>query len=411
MENNLRKNVIWNTIGSLSVAITSLFYTLILTRLCSLSQVGLYTIAFALACNTVTIASYGGRTYQVTDTKDEISPISYILSRYITIIFTILILIIYIFSRDYSIYKTLCIIMVCLFKYLEELCDVYYGILQKNDQLYKVGIFQTIKSILNILLFAALAYIFKNILIVFCILLLLNLIFFIFVERKSAKKSKPWKFEIIKSDYKKYFIANFFVCALTFLTTYIINLPKYSIDKLLSDDLQAIFGIIVMPATVMLLVGNFILNPLLVMIAEKYNSNKIKDIVNIIIKIFAIMLIIGILGMIVCYIIGIPFLNIIYGIDLNKYKLSLLIIIFGSIFYAMTAAISSILVAMRKIVPQVLGNIVVILIGICISDYFVKTYGVLGASITYTTLIIVRFIIYVIMLIFIILKSIKRRNK
>lgn len=407
IDKNLKKNFIWNTIGSLAVSIISLFYTLILTRYSTLNQTGLYTIAFALACNTVTLASFGGRTYQVTDTKSEISTFSYIFSRYLTVFSTVLILLVYLLSRDYSVYKSTVVILICVFKYLEEISDVYYGVLQKNDKLYRVGQFQLLKSIINIIIFFIVINKTNNLLIAFSILVVINLLYFLILERKSAKRCEKWSWKVDKAELKKYFNANFFICVLTFLTTYIINSPKYAIDKFLSSDLQAIFGIIIMPATVMLLVGNFILNPIIVMIADKYNNGKIKEIVSLMMKVFGLIIMIGLVGLVVCYYAGIPFLNFIYNINLNEYKLSLMIVIFGSIFYAITAGISSILVAMRKIKSQVVANLIVIIFSLLICNFLVKKYFILGASITYTVLILIRFIIYI----FILNKSVNTKVK
>lgn len=411
MENtNLKKNFIWNTIGSFTTAITSLFYTLILTRLSDLNTTGLYTIAFAIACTFVTLASFGGRTYQVTDTNNEIPPFSYIFSRYLTVGTTILLLGVYLFIKGYNTFEYGIILIICLFKFLEELSDVYFGILQKADCLYKVGMFQFIKAIVNVILFAIIIYCFNNLFLSFLILFLLNTLFLIFVERKSAKKRKKWKFEIDKIGIIKYFKANLFICLLTFLTTYIVNMPKYSIDSLLNNELQAIFGMIVMPATVMLLFGGFILNPFLVSIAEKYNKNQISNLINLFIKMFFLIFGIGIIILIVCYFIGIPLLNLIYGVNLNDYKLSLLIIIAGSIFYAITAGISSSLIAMRVIKSQLLGNIIVILLSLVLCNYLVGKYEVLGASITYSLVIFLRFLIYLIIMVIVLSKKTKQFN-
>ena len=393
---NLKKNFIWNTIGGFTAAISSLFYTLVLTRLSDLNTTGLYTIAFAIACTMVTLASFGGRTYQVTDTKNEISPFSYIISRYFTVGITIILLIIYLFIKDYDVSK--------FFVILEEVSDVYYGVLQKNDYLYKVGIFQFTKSLVNILLFTLLTILWNNLFISFFILFLINILFLIFVERKSASLCNRWRFGFSKAEIIKYFKANVLICILTFLTTYIVNCPKYAIDSILTNDLQAIFGIIVMPATVMLLVGNFILNPFIVSIAEKYNENKIKELSKLLFKVFGIMFLIGVAVFVVCFFTGIPLLNLIYGINLDKYKTSLLIIIVGSVFYAVTAGISTTLVAMRIIKIQVIGNLIVILFAFMSCNYLVKNYGVLGASMTYTLLILIRFIIYVVIMIFSLMK-------
>ena len=193
------------------------------------------------------------------------------------------------------------------------------------------------------------------------------------------------------------FVENAFICILTFLTTLIINFPKYSIDQLLTSEIQAIFGIIVMPATFMLLVGNFILNPILVQIAKYYNQKKYNEIQKLLFKIFGIMLLIGVFAIIGCYLLGIPLLNFIYNLDLEKYKVSLLIIIIGSIIYAMTATISSILVAMRKIKSQVVGNLIVVLFAFLICDKLVFNYNIFGGALAYTILILIRFLIYFIM--------------
>ena len=116
------------------------------------------------------------------------------------------------------------------------------------------------------------------------------------------------------------------------------------------------------------------------------------------------MFLIGVAVFVVCFFTGIPLLNLIYGINLDKYKTSLLIIIVGSVFYAVTAGISTTLVAMRIIKIQVIGNLIVILFAFMSCNYLVKNYGVLGASMTYTLLILIRFIIYVVIMIFSLMK-------
>ncbi len=401
---NLKKNFVWNTIGSFTTSVTSLFYTLILTRFSDLDTTGLYTIAFAIACTFVTLASFGGRTYQVTDTNNEISPFSYIFSRYLTVFSTVLLLTLYLFIKGYGVYEFGIILIICLFKFLEELSDVYFGVLQKADCLYKVGIFQFAKAIFNIFIFILIIYFFDNLFVSFLILFSLNLLFLIFAERRSASKTGKWNFKIDKDEIFKYFKANIFICLLTFLTTYIVNMPKYAIDNLLTNDLQAIFGIIVMPATVMLLFGGFVLNPFIVSIAEDYNKNKINELIKLFIKMFLFILVAGIGTFILCYFFGIPLLNLIYGINLDDYKASLLIIIVGSIFYAITAGISSSLIAMRVIKSQVIGNVIVILASLLLCNHLVGTYEVLGASITYSLVIFFRFLIYLIIMIRVLVK-------
>ena len=80
MKDNLRKNIIWNTVGVLTFSLTSLLYTIILMRYSTLKITGIFSFGFALACTTTALAALGGRTYQVTDVKNELSSFTYILA-------------------------------------------------------------------------------------------------------------------------------------------------------------------------------------------------------------------------------------------------------------------------------------------------------------------------------------------
>ena len=396
----MKKNIIWNTIGSFTIAVTSLFYTIILTRYSTLEETGLYTIAFALACNSVTLASFGGRTYQVTDTKNEIHTFSYILCRYSTVITTILIMVFYLLFKDYSLYKSLIIFLLCIFKYLEEVSDVYYGVLQKNHQLYKVGQFQFFKSILNVLLFFLIIRFQGSLLWAVIALVGVNLFFLLFLERRNARKCEHWKTYLSMKDIKKYFLVNLMICILTFTTNYLINVPKYAIDKFLTSDIQALFGIIIMPATVMLLIGNFIMNPLLVDIAQLYNDRKYKEVRKLMYKIILLIFGIGVLALGGTYLLGIPVLNLVYGLDLSPYKTELMIVVCGSVFYAITATLSTVFVAMRKINIQVIMNLIVCLCALVFGERLVSTMGIRGGAIVYFLIVFIRFILYMAVFLF-----------
>ena len=104
--NNLKKDYIWNTIGVLTMSMTSLLYTMIMSRFYNLNDVGVFSFAFSFACMMVTLASFGGRTFQVTDTKGEIKTSTYIITRYITVILSYILVIIFILLKNYNLNKT-----------------------------------------------------------------------------------------------------------------------------------------------------------------------------------------------------------------------------------------------------------------------------------------------------------------
>lgn len=407
--NNIKKNIVWNTIGVLTISSTSLLYTLILTHFCNLKDVGIFSFAFSFACMMITLASFGGRTIHITDSNNNNSNISYIITKYITVLITFLIVLIYITIKSYSITKTTLIIILCLFKFFEEISDVYYGVLQKENYLYKVGIFQTVKSIINIILFTLIIVFSKNIILSSSSILIVNILFALIIERHAAKTANNWKFEIKIKEIKNILYQNFYVCFFTFLTSYIISSPKYAIDKYLIDDMQAIFNIILMPATFIYLLAGFILSPFMVEISKEIEKKEYDKSKKRVIKIISIILLLGIISLIGCYYCGIPILNIIYGIDLTAYKFGFLIIILGSIMYSISVAISTILIAYRELKIQTIISLVLSILSYLICNILVKKLSITGGCYAYLIVVSLRALIYIILFLSVIKKR-KRGN-
>lgn len=72
-QDNLKKNYIWNTIGTTFLSFNSLFFMIIVTRINGIQDGGIFSFSYASACIVNAIALFCGRTYQVTDDNKEIS--------------------------------------------------------------------------------------------------------------------------------------------------------------------------------------------------------------------------------------------------------------------------------------------------------------------------------------------------
>ena len=156
----------------------------------------------------------------------------------------------------------------------------------------------------------------KN-LILSCLGICIASLFILFIyDFKNAKRIGIKKTKFSHQVDITLFKIGFFTFALTFLSQYIINSSRYAIDDLSSEDIQAIFGYILMPATFMGLLGQFIIQPILTSISTCIKESNKDKLVKIIIKVFLIIFSIGIIALIVAYVLGIPVLQLVYGIDL-----------------------------------------------------------------------------------------------
>ncbi len=382
-ENIDRKNVIWNMIGATANAFTSLIFTIIVTRINGLEQAGIFTYAFATACLFFIIASYAGRTFQVTDVAEKYSDTDYIYHRIITCIMMMGGIILFTTIKGYNIEKVSIMVLLCLYRAIEAFCEVLYAILQKKEYLYKVGISMTIRAILSIFILLIIDSITHNLILSCISIVLCSVCVLLFYDFKNVKQVKVVKTKFQIQKIKSLFLSGFFTFLITFLGTYVINAPRYAIDDMLENELQTIFGIIIMPATFMGLMGQYIIQPVLTKITKYMKENNIKELKKLIYKIIGIILCIGLFVLFIAYLLEAPILGFIYGVDLKPYIVDMLIIIFGSIMYSLGIIISYVLIAFRKTFIQAIVYIVVSVLTTIVSYLLVKRFSIIGASITY----------------------------
>lgn len=400
MDTNLKKNTIWNIIGTGINAFASLFFMIIVTRINDVNEAGVFTFAFSMATLLNVVGTYAGRIYQVTERKN-ISNSEYLINRVITCFLMCLMAILFIATKNYNIEKNIVILLLCFLKMLEAFCDVIYGFLQKQDELYKVGITLTLKNVVGLFVFLFVDLKTKNVIISIIAFIVVYIIITFVYDFSQASMRQQMCGDIRQKNIKDIFKNGFPTFAVTFLNMYIINASKYAIDGLMTDNYQAIFGIIIMPATVMILLAQFMVHPFLNMITECTCKKDYKSINKFLLKITTLIVIIGVVAVLFCYFIGIYILEFIYSIPLVSYNNCLSIILVGAVFSALTSVIITVLIAMRHTMIQMIVYILVSIIAFFLSHILVMKYEIMGASINYSLIMIVNcvifFIIYAIM--------------
>ena len=392
---NTKKNFIWNMIGTTINAFNSLFFMIMATRINGIDDAGIFTFAFSTALLFNIIGVYSGRVYQVTD-KTEATDKDFIISKFITCFVMLILSILFVLINNYCFYKSSIILLLCFLKMLEAFSETIYAIFQRKDNLYLTGISLTLKSLINLFIFFIIDLLTHNLVIAIIGMIITYGLIMIFYDYINIKKKidiqKEYKKERIITILKKGFGA--FI--ISFLTLYLINSSKYVIDYLLVEKYQTIFGILLMPATVILLFTQFIIHPFLNLITNCVHDKKYDELKKIIFKFLGVMILFGIVVIIVAYFLGIPVLELIYGISLNDYKKGFMVIMVGGVLYGMSSILSSILIAMRHLNIQVIIYSVVAIVITVIEYFLINIYGVMGACYAYfimTFIVLIMFLV------------------
>lgn len=390
------KDLFWNSLGSGINGFNSLFYMIIATRINGIEDAGIFTYAFSISIIFYIIGIYSGRVYQITD-KSNLNDNDYFISKLITCGVMLFASILFVLLNSYNLEKTLIISILCLYRTFEAFSEVLYGYYQKDNELYKVGISLTLKNIVCLISFFIVNLITKNILIstitMTVIYLLIMIIYDFDILKVKDINIKQMKLDKIVIFLKK----GFSTFLLSFLVSLLVNIPRYIIDFNLSDSMNTIWGVLIMPASIMLMLSQFCLHPFLMKIFRLYENKDFDNYKKIVLKMIFSIFLIGIFIILAVFLLGIPILELVYGIELSEYKISFVIIMIGAILYGNQSIIYNLLIGIRKIREQIISYIIMSIIYIVINIYLISEFKLLGASIGYLLIMIINFGIYYIL--------------
>lgn len=402
-----KKNVehdcfIWNAVAGGLNTFQSVIILMVLARTNGAYDAGIFSLGYSTGCLFLTIGNYNMRNYQVTDVKKRYSFSTYLGSRAVTGAFMLMVSFFFCVYgyryNGYSLEKAYIIFSICFLKLIEAVEDVYYGMYQINGRLDIGSKALTYRYIFTITAMLVLLVCTSNLLIsiLWTMIASTALAAFLIVITKRFFIVEKYQFSLshimllLKSS-SGVFIAGF-------LSLYIVNAPKYAIDKYLIQEQQAYYSYIAMPVFVVSLLNNFLYQPILTKLAIVWERNEIKTFLYYIFKQILMIVILIVMTLIGGYFLGIPILSLLYSTDLSSYKSELLILLLGGGILAITGFLTVIITIIRAQKDLVWGYFLVSLFSAFIVPICVKSYGIIGAAWMYTILVLALMIIFSIIL-------------
>lgn len=392
-----RKDYFWNTLGVLLQNTISPLLILFVTRINGIEAVGVFSFAFAVSLMLWTLSMWGGRTYQVSDVNNKFSAEAYVAVRVLLAAVVLMITGIFCYLNGYDFLKTSLIFALVIFKLIESFSDVFYGIIQKHNKLYKTGKSLTVKALLGVTVFLVIDLITKNIVWSIAGVAVVNIVVFLVYDVRQAHKLQNLEITANKSkDISREALRILQECLgvfiIFFLSMFSLNIPRYFID-IYSTPEVGYFGIIAMPITLIVLTVSFVLQPNIVKLSKLYEDKKYSRFKETTARLLRVSLLIGLSILLVTILFGAEILKLIFGIEFSQYKAELNTIVLGGVASALVAVYLNIFVVLRKIKLPVVVLLTTNLLLIPISLYAVKSLGMLGGVIVFSVINIVQALI------------------
>ena len=412
-----RSIYIWNITGSIANALLSVVALMIVTRILDDRQADIFSIAWTISQLMATVGTFQIRMYQATDVTGVFRFRQYLIYRMITIGIMMISSYAYVMIRGYSGEKAVVVLLMCIFRAVDSLADVYEGWFQQKERLDLSGKALTYRIVVAVLGFGVVLFTTRNLILSGAVLVVVYVVcFFVYdiryhygVEafRETAQKDKAGLSWVVKMT-----IEGFPLFINAFLMMSIMNAPKMVLDVAieqgsLAQGLQTVFNIIFMPASFLNL-AYIVFRPLITKMAIVWNIGKAKEFLKILMKIMISLFGIGILLLIGSALLGIPILSIVYAVDLKDYKMELLIIIVGGCMYTFAAVLDNAMVVIRKQYILILAYVFTYIYLKFAAEMMTGRWGILGASLSYASAMAVFLIITAVMFAFHFYKASKK---
>ena len=413
-KDKMRSAYLWNTCAALLNAFQTVFILMLISRIDPVIDAGVFTIAFAIGNLMLTIGKYGIRQFQVSDVEEKYSFREYTASRIVTSMIMILASFAYVgvnFATGlYNPSKCMVVILICLAKVIDAIEDVIHGMLQQYLRLDAAGKILSVRMCTYIFVYLICYYFSKNLVLTSAVALAVSFVQFVILNYTAVKGFEIKKKTFDIRNVKHIFVECFPLFIASYLVIYIGNAPKYAIDKVMSSEAQACFTYIFMPVFVISLLSQFVYQPVISKMALLWHERKISQFNKLIFRQIGLILLLSIAAIIGGYLLGIPVLSIIYGVDLTEYKKALVILLIGGGALAIVNFLQMIITVARKQKLLIIGYLLAFLLFVFGGKTITERFGMIGISVFYTVVVIILGIVFTGLTIGIIRRSVKEDN-
>ena len=396
-KNLTRRTYFWNLCGGLAVSFQSAVLLLVVKRAGGDFAGGVFVILYTVPQMLYALSAYSMREFQVSDVRGEYRFRDYYTSRLITSFVMIAACLGYGLVRGLTPYRMTVLLLLAVYRVAESIEDVYHGEFQKRGRLDAAALSQTLRVVISTVVFCVIYGLGKDLISASAGMTVSAILIFLLCNHTMLNRFPDVRRGLATDRVGRLLFVCFPLFLGAILYNYLVNAPKYSIDRILGEEAQTIFNILFLPVFVTNAVCLPIAKPLVKQMGVWWNEKEIGSFVKAAIR--QGLIIVGINLVIIAggYLHGCPVLGWVYGADLSEYPKTLAAFLcFGGIA-ALAAYLAIVLTVMRKQWCVITGYAAGYLVSLFVTDRLVRSDGIPGAGYAYGVVMTAVFVVFVIM--------------
>lgn len=376
----LKQNIIWNSAGTTVFLLLQWVMTIVVVRISGYKDAGILSLCMSIGNVLTPMATYGIRQYQASDLTHRFPNGVYIVTRFFTSAVVLGLGFSFSLLSHYTTYQIVCINIYIILRIIESVLDVFHGIDQREHRMDIIGLSFLIRGVANFAVFSIvllLTGLLSIAMTAMAVSTILCLIFFDLPKSRSIDSIEPeWNFRktrLLLSDCTPLMISGLISSALAFY-------PRYLLEKYNGDQLLGIYSSVATPAIIIQVSSSFIFAPLVPVFARHYHAGEKRDLSRLMLRIFAYIMVIALIGVLVSIFGGKFILSMLFGSDIILYHYLLLPAVINSILTSIVWLLFSVLTAVRLLREQFLSSTIALIICLAISPMLIRIYNMNGVN-------------------------------
>lgn len=366
--------------GYLAYLLSQWLVSIVIVNVSGLDDAGYFGVALTLTSVFYMVASYGIRSYQISDLKPLFRDIDYIAARIVTTLVGFVGCMLYSVLSGYNQKQLIIIGLYMFFKCCEALYDVLHGIWQKSDKLTMVGISLLIKAVVGIISFLV-PYVISGNLIMGLLCMAISAVVLLgcdyFYSAAKFQVSGFWK-----SDFKSISTllkATFVMMVLILCAPALPALPRIILERTAGREILGIYTSLATPTTLISAFASTVFLPLIPRYTVAYHSGNSKEIAKLIATSTTIMLGIGCVACVAVHFLGHWAVNLVYGEEVAVHYELMHGVIVSTVLASIIMCLNNLLVGIRKLRHELGFMVLGCVLCLFFSVFFVPRFAMVGA--------------------------------
>ncbi len=385
---------LWTMLAGLIYAGSSFVMSMTTTNFIGEEAGGIIALSLSIGSQLVTIGYFNIRVFQASDIKEEYTFGDYTVFRIVSIAAMIAVGIAWIIKDAFTGAKAVAIGIAIGFRVLESISDLLEGRYHQKGR-YDVscrGVF--VKTLIFLVAFLAALFISGDLVMALAAMTITYAALIIIIDSRLIGDFGGISFKSSFAKQKGLFIAGLPLFINQFLNMYIINASKYTVERIFGDATLGVYNALYMMTFVVNMFSSFVLKPTITSLAQRYTNNNLKGFLNLILRQVAIIL--GLTAVCIggAYLLGIPVLSWLFGIDLSAYKSALCLMVISGGFTAFYQLFQYAIIVMRHQYSTFVCCVVTAIVTYFATPILTREHGILGASASYAISIVIMSLLF-----------------